>query len=186
MKIRILYESDIALALLGLGLSYGMTSNTSYETFISDTETQKSLYEVAKKLSKLGLGHNKFLESIQVWLDITTSRMIWQDISTYRVGITTQSESTNHTLMKKSLTQDNFEYPISECILQELNKKICANDFIGAKAILPESFLQRRIICTNYKCLQNIILQRKNHKLPQFKDLCSYLLKNLKYADLLR
>ena len=186
MKTKILYESDISLALFGLGLSKGLTSEISYEEFLNNTELQRRLYQVAKKLAPLGKGHNKFLESMQVWLEIQTSRMIWQDWSTYRVGITTQSESTNHTIMKTPLTQDNFEFSIPDFILKELNIRRASDDFMGVKNILPESFLQKRIVCTNYKCLQNIIEQRKDHKLPQLRELCQYLLDNLMYADLIK
>lgn len=184
MLIKILHESDINLALFGLGFSHGVTSGLSFEDFLAFPELQQKMLDIARRLSCLGGGHNKFLESMQVWIDITTSRMVHQDLDTYRVGITKQSESSNHTINKRSLTQLDFEYPIPEEIMALLHARQRENDFMGVKSILPESFLQRRIISTNYKTLQNIIFQRKNHKLPQFRELCGYLLQNLKHAYL--
>ena len=35
------------------------------------------------------------------------------------------------------------------------------------KAMLPESFLQKRTICLNYEVLATMYRQRKNHRLPQ-------------------
>jgi hypothetical protein len=185
MKVKILHETDINLALFGLGLSHGLTSGMTYELFLQDISLQGRLVQVAKRLAPMGRGHNKFLESIQVWLEIQAPRYVWQDLDTYRVGVTKQSEATNHTIMKRELRQSDFETMIPEHFLHEINKRIELKDFIGVKNILPESFLQKRIVNTNYKCLQNIIEQRKEHRLPQFKLLCKYLLSNLKYKDLL-
>ena len=35
------------------------------------------------------------------------------------------------------------------------------------KAMLPESFLQKRTVCLNYEVLATMYRQRKNHRLPQ-------------------
>jgi len=184
MEIKILHESPINLALFGLGLSHGLTSNITYEHFAQDTALVKRLTEVAHRLAPLGKGHNKFLESIQVWLDIKAPRFFWVDFDTYRTGITKQSEATNHTI-KRELNQNDFENPIPTSFLDEVNKEINKENFLRVKEILPESFLQKRIVNLNYKCLQNILLQRETHKLPQFRLLCECLRTNLKYRSLL-
>ncbi len=186
MKIKILYETDLNLALFGLGLSHGLTSGMEYGAFLENKELQSRLYTVAVTLAPLGKGHNKFLESMQVYLDLQLPRYVWVDVDTYRVGITKQSEATNHTITKRVLTQEDFEEKIPECILNAVNEKIVEKDLYGVKNILPESFLQRRIVCLNYKCIQNIVEQRKTHRLPQFKTLCEYLQKNLKYPEFLK
>ena len=36
------------------------------------------------------------------------------------------------------------------------------------KAMLPESFIQKRFININYETLANMYKQRKNHRLPQW------------------
>ena len=48
----------------------------------------------------------------------------------------------------------------------------CNADIDIIKNALPDGFLQGRTVCTNYKVLRNIILQRRNHKLPQWKFFC--------------
>lgn len=186
MHVKILNESDISLALYGLGLSHGLTSDVSYDSFKQDAELMNRLYKIALKLAPLDNGHNKFLESMQVWLEIRAPRFVWQDLATYRIGISTQSEATNHTLMRQPLTLHDFELGILEDKLAELNALIADKDFLGAKRALPESFMQKRIICTNYKCLKNIIQQRKNHKLPHLRYLSEYLMNNLVHRALLK
>ena len=49
------------------------------------------------------------------------------------------------------------------------------------KAMLPESFLQKRTICLNYEVLATMYRQRKNHRLPQWsRDFVSWV-KTLPY-----
>ena len=189
MEVKVLSERGYSEALFGIGLSYGITSKMSFNELIElKTDTSgfwkndsKNLYEkldsVAHKLYNKDGGHNKFLESIMVWLDINAPRYWHQEMDTYRVGTTKQSSSTIHTITKRHLTQDDFEQPILDSYLEYLNNLIDS----GAtkkeiKNALPEGFLQRRIMCTNYKTLRNICHQRKNHAI----DLWDYFIKELK------
>ncbi len=159
MKIEIINESGYDEALIGLSLSYN--------------QPIEKMPEVARKLADKDGGHNKFLESICVWLDITAPRYWWQQFDTYRVGVTKQSESTMHTLLKSELTQDNFERTVNLDILEVLHRRQRMGEFRSLKNELPEGFLQRRIICTNYKALRHIIGQRKTHKLREWQEFCN-------------
>ena len=118
MEIRIMKEAGYWEAIEGLSLSY----NTS------EVRAIRAAYRLCSKDG----GHNKFLESIQVWIDITAPRYWWQQFDTYRIGVTKQSESTMHTLMREPLTDENFEGNISEIdgnILVILNDLIKMKDF---------------------------------------------------------
>lgn len=170
MQVKIIEEHGFQSAMLGLSLN--------------KKQSVDNMQKVAMKLGSCDGGHNKFLESITVWLDINAPRFFWSEFDTYRVGVTKQSESTIHTLEKEKLTNDNFEYPIPQEHLDFINKfnEDSIVPLYRTKNILPEGFLQRRIVTTNYKTLRNIINQRQNHKLPQWKEFCQYLKDNLKYA----
>lgn len=175
MKIKILKEAGYEESLLGLGLSYGITTGDDYVT----DKTFSKLEGIAKSLATKDGGHNKFLESIQVWLDITAPRYLWSQFDTYRIGVTKQSESTMHTLLKYPITQKMFEHPVPHLsFLEDLRLKM---DLTMLKNCMPEGFLQRRIISTNYKVIRHIIQQRETHRLRQWKELCEYLKVNLKY-----
>ncbi len=171
MLVKVMNEYGIDEAICGLSLSYGTTF-------------QKAT-DISKKLAHKDGGHNKFLESIMVWLDVTAPRYFWQQLDTYRVGITKQSESTMHTIMKKPLTQANFEKEIRFETLIHLNNLIYAGMFDQLKVELPEGFLQRRIICTNYKVLRNIISQRLKHKLVEWQVFCNSLYVQLTHNEYL-
>lgn len=156
MKVKILKECGYEEAILGLSLSYNVKDLSKVE-------------RVAVKLSQKEGGHNKFLESIVLWIEIDAPRYWWSQFDTYRVGTTKQSGSTMHTLLSRELVKEDFEDVMCPQYIDTINRFIKIRDFEGAKAHLPESFLQKRIVCTNYKVIRNIISQRKNHRLKQWR-----------------
>jgi hypothetical protein len=162
MIIKILREAGKEEAMLGLSLSYNATL--------------ESMDKVMDKLCHKDGGHNKFLESIVVWLDMTAPRYFWQQFDTYRVGTTKQSESTMHTILSRELTNDDFEYALSDVTLAGLNRLIRSRSFEVLKNELPEGFLQRRIVCTNYKVLRSILTQREKHKSNAWGVFCQEIL----------
>lgn len=169
MKIKILRESGYDEAILGLSLSYNV-------------KKEKAVC-VATDLYNKEFGHNKFLESIYLWTDVTAPRYWWTEADTYRLS-TKQSESTIHTGGKRPLTQSDFEYPILKSYLEHLNLLIAKEEHLSVlKNVLPEGFLQRRIWVFNYKTLRNIIIQRKNHKLPEWKQFCTYMREKVEHKE---
>lgn len=193
MHFRILNESGLDEALFGLGLSRGVTSDLTFDEFMRSDNTgiYLQLKDVAVRLADKDGGHNKFLESISIWLDITAPRYFWQEFDTYRVGVSKQSESTMYTLLSRELTQLDFVEHISEKVLEVVNSIIRNKAWSKEekrkrlKAILPEGFLQRRIVCTNYKTLRNILLQRRNHALDEWQEFCRFLVTRCKWSELL-
>lgn len=186
LQLKVIEESSLKPALLGLGLSYGLTQDIAYAE-LSGMGDLKTLYaqliRITQKLCNKDTGENKFLEHIAVWLDIDAPRYWWQQMDTYRVGISKQSESTMHTLTKRPLTQADFAVPIETVILDRINKLINARDWRAVKANLPEAFLQRRVVATNYKVLRHIVAQRAEHRLPEWQDFCNQLRVGLSYPE---
>lgn len=168
MNVKILREAGYEQAMLGLSLSYK-----------ADVSRMPAR---AVKLAPMDGGHNKFLEAMCVWLDIRAPRYWWSQFDTYRAGMSKQSESTMHTLMRRPLTQNDFEQSIDPEILGILNAKIWTENFNGVKRCLPEAFLQRRVVTTNYKTLRHVYRQRHDHKLSEWQDFCDAL-RNLKHRE---
>ena len=171
MNVCILEEHGYASALLGLCLSYN--------------QDPARMSAVAKKLRFKGDGHNKYLESIVVWMDIDAPRYFWQQFDTYRIGVTKQSESTMHTMTARSLEQSDFEHPIPQAHLSHLNALIAHEEWQAVKQDLPESFLQRRIVCLNYMILQRMIRQRRSHRLTEWRTFIGEVLRQAAHPDLL-
>ena len=171
MQVHVVEEHGYETALLGLSLSYGR-----------DPEEMKV---VARRLRFKGDGHNKFLESIVVWLDVDAPRYFWQQYDTYRVGVTKQSESTMHTMTARPLMQKDFAHPIPIEYLEYLNCLIEQEAWEEVKRNLPESFLQRRIVCQNYMSLQRVIHQRKHHRLSEWSVFVDEVLRQVAHRELL-
>ena len=171
MNVKVLHEQGYYYAMLGLSLSY-------------DQDPAK-MGDVAKKLAHKGDGHNKFLESIQLWLDMNAPRNFWQQFDTYRVGVTKQSSSTMHTMTARQLTQDDFSHKMPLAHLETLNLWIRQGKWETVKWNLPESFMQRRIVCLNYMALQRIVRQRKNHKLEEWQEFIGQIMDQVEFPGFL-
>lgn len=161
--------------------------------FILGDEDKK----LAQKLIKAGPEHRKFLRQIYVSFDVTLPRYVWSEFDTYQF-VTKNSCSTMHKLLQKDtaialedFVYDEIEEPLMEAIVQRLNifRRLYFNDATPdkneilrrAKQILPEGYLQKRTVATNYEQICNIYYQRKNHRLPEWRVVCGFI-ENLPYA----
>jgi len=172
MIVKVLEEHGHDAALLGLSLSY--------------RQEPSRMAGVAARLCFRGDGHNKFLESIVLWLDMTAPRYFWQQFDTYRAGVTKQSESTMHTMTSRALIQADFSHPIPEPHLTHLNRLIADGQWESVKRDLPESFDQRRVVCINYMALQRIIRQRGSHRLSEWADFIVKILDQVEHPEYLK
>lgn len=170
--IKLLGEAGYEAAMLGLSLSY--------------SQPIEKMPGVAEKLVLKGGSHAKFLESMVVWLLIRAPRYWWQQFDTYRAGVTKQSGSTMHTIMKRSLTSEDFVRGVLPVTICALNDYIESGEFEIAKASLPEGFLQERVVCLNYKVLAHMYQQRKNHRLSEWRDFFDFGLSQLAHPQFVR
>ena len=190
MKVQIIRECGYDEALFGTGLSFGLTSEFSsvceFRKTVAENGVHQRMRNVCRKLAPKDGGHNKFLEMVTVWLDIDAPRYWWSEFDTYRCGITKLSESTIHTVTKRHLNADDFEVgEIDLGYLAKINSVVDTGNMYLVKQMLPESFLQRRIVCTNYKTLKNMYFQRRNHRLPEWHIFCDTLRDNLEHFELI-
>jgi thymidylate synthase ThyX len=183
LKIKLLRESGYEEALLGLSLN--------------KNQPIENMPKVLDRLSQYDSGHNKALEQIFLWLDITAPRYWWSEFDTYRTGVSKQSESTMYTITKRNLTKDDFENrDVIPAVLGELNTLIDEYNsesseynkdeiFFSIKRKLPEGFLQRRVVSINYKSLRNIIIQRNKHRLPEWEKFINFIYESVTHKEFL-
>ena len=180
--VRVLCEAGYKEALFGLSLSFDVISPEviTGESNLLSNEKFLKMQKVAQTLAFKQGGHNKFLESIQTWLLIRGSLSFWKQFDTYRVGTTKQSESTMHTLRKRVLTENDFTKE-TFCI-PTITQNFSIDEMRDS---LPSGFLECRVVNTNYKTLQNIIHQRKNHKSQKWNIFIEQLLKQIQHPELI-
>ena len=157
------------------------------------------------KLYKAGTEHRKYLRQIFVSMDITAPLYWWKQFDTYKVGVTTDSCSTMHTLMNKEFKSDDFSFDnllkgpnedyveeLLDCLNDVREAYInydslveeCGNNYNLSKSdiqlalyeMLPSAYNQKRTVTMNYENVFNIIQQRKNHKLKEWNTLIDELL----------
>lgn len=185
MQVKVLEEAGYEWALYGMALSFH-DRKIDVGSWWPEQFARAKIR--AEKLAHKDGGHNKFLESICVWIDIEAPRAWWSEMDTYRVGTTKQSESTMHTLSKRPPEKCDFEegtddYQIHGFIVLWEEVK---SDVTRLKMNLPEGFLQRRVICTNYKVLRNIVWQRSGHRLKQWDVFNIELLSQIKHPEFIK
>lgn len=184
MEVSIIEEHGYESALKGMAYSY-FNNLGSPDDWWNEEKFQRAKHRSAK-LFNMGAGHNKFLRQIMVWVDINAPRYFWSEFDTYKIGTVAQSTSTMHTLSKREAESSDFEEGTHMSVINAFNNILETKPSIDVlKANLPEGFLQRRIVSLNYQTIATIIEQRWDHRLPQWKQFCMYMLDNLEHKEFL-
>ena len=150
----------------------------------------------AHAISASGTDHRKYLRMIFVSVDITAPLYWWKEYDTYKVGTVANSCSTMHKINSKAFERADFSCDrMSDAALACLDTVIdCLEDrrqkFIETKEraywddmiqLLPTSYNQKRTCTLNYENLVNIYYARRNHKLPEWHEVCRWI-ESLPYA----
>jgi len=183
MELKIVSENGLKQALIGMKFSFQEECEIS--KIQQTAEDINKHMKTAIKLCRRDHGHNKFLEQIQVHIVVRATLDFWKQIDTYRVGTSKLSKSTMHTIMRSPLNPELFHNKVDQKILDVVEGYRLAGDFDGVSKNLPQGFLQTRMINTNYKVLRNIIIQRKEHKLPEWEQFIDCILNQLQNAELI-
>jgi len=166
--------------------------------------------DLMQRLIKGGSPHDKFMRQIFVSVDITAALFFWKEMDQYKVGTTTNSQSTMHKLATTPITKECFEMDDYERVkvfdkepynpddytdeIWESVIDICETlrkRYLETKdkkywkeliRLLPESWLQTRTWTANYEVLRNIVHQRAGHKLSEWQSFIDWV-KTLPYAE---
>ena len=161
---------------------YPMAVNTDKCT-TDITKTVKSL-----ALSGKGEGHDQFLTGIRVAFDLTFTNKAWVELERYRFVEFVSSQSTMHRISKFDLTQQYNEYVDKRIIdiMNELkdtyNKTQDKEDYLRLLYSNPSGFELTARLTTNYRALKTVYSQRKNHRLPEWREFCKWI-ETLPYAQ---
>lgn len=141
-------------------------------------------------LAVAGDDHGKFARMINITMDITAPLYWWKEYDTYKVGTVANSCSTMHKIHANEFTLDDFSHEhltdVSLDVLDDIiiNLNNCRELFLSEKdktwwwqmiQLLPSSYNQRRTVQFNYQVAAHIYFARKNHKLNEWRELCSVI-----------
>ena len=161
----------------------------------SDSDLEKDIIgpndlDLMRRLYKGGSEHRKYLRQIFVSMDITAPLYWLKELDTYKVGTVANSCSTMHKIHSKKFTLDDFSHEhlmanqleVLILLVEELNYN--REHFLetGHKnwwwqliQLLPSSYNQRRTVTMNYENVVNMIHQRGNHNLDEWRDFTNIL-----------
>lgn len=168
LTVELMEEAGYESAMKGLSLSYYKGDISVHEHFTQRFERMERLTpELNRKaIDECNKAHSKVLRQVHVWFLIRMPRNFWSQFDTYKVGTVAQSASTMHTLNKRLQTADDFTDNTKPEVISLLNSLIESGAGIEEiKDNLPEGFLQYRVVDFNYEIIQNIVTQRKKHRL---------------------
>jgi hypothetical protein len=156
--------------------------------------------DLMHRLYSAGSEHRKYLRQIMVSMDITAPLYWWKEFDTYKVGTTANSCSTMHKIHAKEFELDDFSHEhltensklTMQVTIDMMNayrdkylKDKEREDWWQMIQLLPSSYNQKRTVTMNYENVMNMINQRKNHKLDEWKDFVKTL-KKLPYIEDIR
>lgn len=186
---------------------------TNYPACYSGFDLGPNDYDLMMRLRNAGTDHRKFMRMIIVYVDVTAPMYWWKEFDTYKVGTVRNSCSTMHKIHEKEFTLEDFscehlfdkygdssmnlnyagKYP--KAVLIDLihvlnNFRWWYNETKDKKywyqmiQLLPSSYNQRATLMLNYEVLANIYKSRKNHKLDEWREFCTWI-EGLPYSEII-
>lgn len=185
-----IYDLDESIIASG----YPMRTNlVNHEVTEKDVKRGHNLVEA----TKTGNGaHSQFLTGIRVSFDLTCSNKMWVEAERYRFLEFVSSQSTMHRITKFDLDDCYNEY-VDPRIVETMKEKVADYNGLVEMGGDPELIKRRYLeilysnpagftltarMTTNYRCLRNIYIQRKDHRLPEWRAFCKWI-ETLPYAE---
>jgi hypothetical protein len=183
---------------------YPMRTSTEWE------ETRESELKRSVNLSHAADwqgAHDQFLTGIRVSFDLTFTNKAWVEAERYRFLEFVSSQSTMHRITKFDLRSQYNEY-VDPRIIEIMEEKVRQHTALMNELALtpmedeynrnrlrnlitqkyleilysnPAGFKLTARLTTNYRCLKNIWRQRRNHRLPEWREFCKWI-ETLPYA----
>lgn len=149
------------------------------------TPTIKKLFQSPK-----GEGHDNAENGIIVQFDLTFTVKAWTEAERYHFFDFVSSQSTMHRITKFDLDEAYIEY-VDPRIVEIMKEKV--NQYNGNPT--PENYLKvlysnpcgfklTARMTTNYRQLKTIWGQRRQHRLPEWREFCKWI-EQLPYAELI-
>lgn len=136
---------------------------------------------IALATSEKGEGHDNWLNGVIVQFDLEYTVKAWTEAERYHFLDFVSSQSTMHRIAKFDLDNQYIEYTDKRTI--EVVKELVAKynetkdpeDYLRILYSNPCGFKLIAGMTTNYRQLKTIYAQRKNHRLPEWREFCKWI-----------
>jgi hypothetical protein len=176
-----------------MDLDYSIKAS-KYPMAVDTKDCSFELTKTAKKLGQSGKGegHDQFLTGIRIAFDLTFSIKAWVELERYRFVEFVSSQSTMHRITKLDIRKQCNKY-VWDSTIAKLQEKINEYNLLDDKESdyskelyleilynVPSGFELTARLTTNYRALKTVYAQRKNHRLPEWREFCQWI-KELPY-----
>jgi len=159
-------------------------------------------HDLAMRLSAAGRDHRKYLRMIIVYADIKAGQTWWSEFDTYKVGTVRNSCSKMHKIHAHEFVPYDFDtegidrvggyvrgtfdnvITTLEFMRCEYNRTQDSDIWRAMIELLPMGYHLKSTVMLNYEVLSNIYGSRKNHKLQEWREFCSWV-ESLPYSELI-
>lgn len=181
---------------------YGLEESIRRAKFPMSVDVDSLNHDVTQGIitlgkSSVGSGHDNFLNGIVVQFDLTFSNKAWVEAERYHFFDFVSSQSTMHRITQFKLKDQCNKYVDPRIIdivqdkIKEYNRllKLEPQNEEARKSIarqkeelyleilynIPSGFELTAGMTTNYRQLKTIYHQRKNHRLPEWREFCAWI-----------
>ena len=162
---------------------YNLENAIRASKFPMSVNVNKITDEITNTTEKLGsaapgTGHDNFLQGILVSFDLTCSNKMWVEFERYHFADIVSSQSTMHRISQLANTDcyneyvtSNIKNEISKLVLK-YNETKSKEDYLTLLYNIPSGIELTAQVVTNYRQLKTMIMQRKDHRLPEWREFC--------------
>ena len=165
---------------------YGFDESIKASKYPMATDTDSCTTEITERTRKLagcapGTGHDQFLTGIIVQFDLTLTIKAWVEAERYHFLDFVSSQSTMHRITKMDIGKQCNEYVderiirIVETLVEQYNDDPTPERYLKVLYNIPTGFRLTARMTTNYRQLKTIYNQRRNHRLPEWRDFCKWI-----------
>ena len=150
------------------------------DTAACDAAPVKKTYKLAS--CPTGTGHDNFLKGIVVQFDLTFTVKAWTEAERYHFLEFISSQSTMHRIASFDLDSQYSPY-VDPRMVEIMKEKVETfrrtkdpEDYLRCLYSNPCGFRLTAGMTTNYCQLKTIYQQRKDHRLPEWREFCQWIL----------
>lgn len=165
---------------------YGLEDSiraSKYPMSVNTHHCNEEITLTVKKLamSEKGSGHDNFLNGIIVQFDLTFSIKAWVEAERYHFLDFVSSQSTMHKIANMDIEAQCNEYVhpatvnVVESLLEIYKYNPTPENYLKLLYNIPTGLRYTARMTTNYRQLKTIYAQRKNHRLPEWREFCRWI-----------
>ena len=174
---------------------------SKYPMSVDINKLNDDVTKTVKKLAStdVGSGDDNFLNGFRIAFDLTFSNKAWVEMERYHFMDFVSSQSTMHKITKFELKSQCNKYVDSRIIdivqahINEYNRlsnldnvdlteeaaktraDIMKELYLTILYNIPSGFQLTARMTTNYRQLKTIYFQRRNHRLPEWREFCKWI-----------